>query len=606
LDRRKQSKHQSDGFSERPASRKTLLELERGSYLKKWTGLLPVALFYPNTYQVGMSSLGFQIVYHLLNRDDRIVCERLFLDERLSPRLSSVESDRPVNNFPVLFCSVSFEHDYVNIARLLLAAGIEPIAENRPDEISAQNPILICGGVATFMNPEPLAPFFDLFVIGEAEPLILPLLDVLCEDGSFSNRCGMLFRLNRDHGGFYAPRFYNPSYGALKELTGYTVQDSLPKRIRKVILKDIETASHSEILTPQTEFADLFLAELGRGCSRGCRFCAAGYIYRPARLWNKEAVIRSLLERPEGIHRIGLLGMEMSSEHLLESIAAHINQQGCSLSFSSLRADRISDEVIELLSKSELKSVAIAPDGASERLRRVINKNLKEDDLLDAAQRLVSAGLFKLKLYLMIGLPTETEEDLAEFLLLIEKIRSRIDPIGRQRGRLCEISISVNSFVPKPWTPFQYHPYGVSRRLEGAKSVAGAVAVKALKGKIRFLKAGLRGIANTRVKFDNPDHVLFQAILARGDRRIASVLLEMAVSGISWKRAMKQQDLSEELFATRQYLEDSCLPWQLIDHSIRSSFLWKEYEKAFKAKVTGACDTSSCRRCGVCNDAQDN
>jgi radical SAM superfamily enzyme YgiQ (UPF0313 family) len=206
----------------------------------------------------------------------------------------------------------------------------------------------------------------------------------------------------------------------------------------------------------------------------------------------------------------------------------------------------------------------------------------------------------------MIGLPTETEEDLEEFLHLVDKIRNCIDPLGRKRGRICEISISVNSFAPKPWTPFQYHPYGVSKRLERGQSVTGAAVVKELKRKITFLKTGLQGVPNTRVRFDNPENVLFQAVLARGDRRIAPVLLEMAASGISWKRAMKQQDLSEELYATRQYSEDSFLPWQLIDHSIKNSFLWKEYDKAFEAKITKPCDTEICRKCGVCNDGQDN
>lgn len=584
--------------------RKRLLELEKGYYLKKWTGRLPVALLYPNTYQVGMSSLGFQLVYRLLNKNEHIVCERLFLPES-GGRLVSLESGRPPGNFPILFCSVSFEHDFVNLASFLLAAGLEPYAANRPKQIAAGTPLVICGGVATFMNPEPLAPFVDLFVIGEAEPLLPPLLSSLTSE-ALNDRGALLSRLNQKFDGFYAPRFYEQVYDQQGKLAEVRVEKGFPERIRKVFLDATDTAAHSELLTPEAEFADLYLTELGRGCSRGCRFCAAGFIYRPHRLWDKDAILRGLSDRPDKTTRVGLLGMEMTDHDTLETIATQISRDECSLSFSSLRADRISESVLNLLSKSGLKSVAIAPDGASERLRRVINKGLEEIDLIDAARRLVEAGLYKLKLYLMIGLPTETEDDLFEFLELVEKIHAVIKPIGRQRGHLCELAISVNSFVPKPWTPFQYHPYGVSERLRQSPGeetlVSGKIAVKNLRSKINLLKKGLSGMPNTRVSFDNPDHVLFQAILARGDRRLAAVLLNMAASGISWKQAMKEQGLSETYYATRQYSATSVLPWHIVDHSIHDSYLWQEYCKSFEARMTIPCDTTLCRRCGVCHD----
>ena len=549
-----------------------------------------------------MSNLGFQIVYHLLNEDDRIVCERVFLPDQNEPDLRSIESSRPLVDFPVLFCSVSFEHDYVNVAKLLLMAGIEPLAERRSDNISGVSPLMVCGGVAAFMNPEPLAAMVDLFVVGEAEPLLPTLIDVICKEQNLVSRHDLLLKLNREKNGYYAPRFYQPEYDQNNHFHGYKIEPDLPQRIKKVILETKDRAAHSELLTSETEFADLYLTELGRGCSRGCRFCTAGFIYRPARLWDKDAVLTSLQQCPDGIGRVGLLGMEMTSEESIESIAEHISTQGCSLSFSSLRADRISDKLLSLLSHSELKSVAIAPDGGSERLRRVINKGLSESDLLNAARRLVEAGLYKLKLYLMIGLPTETERDLEEFIQLVRKILLAIKPFGQKRGRLTEILVSVNSFAPKPWTPFQYHPFGVSERLPDQASIASNSVVKDLKSKIAFLKKELSALPNVRTTFDNPEHVLFQSVLARGDRRIGPLLIDMAASGISWKRAMKQQGLRAEQFATRQYSENSYLPWRIIDHSINDSYLWMEYRKAFKSQETMACDTDLCRRCGVCND----
>jgi radical SAM superfamily enzyme YgiQ (UPF0313 family) len=246
--------------------------------------------------------------------------------------------------------------------------------------------------------------------------------------------------------------------------------------------------------------------------------------------------------------------------------------------------------------------VAIAPDGASERLRRVINKGLTEEDLLSAAEALARAGLYKLKLYLMIGLPTETLEDLEEMLALIRKIKDRIQPIGRSRGRLCEITLSVNSFTPKPWTPFQFHPFGVSERLAPGERRDGADVVRTLKGKIKFLQNGLKKEANVRMTCDKPENVLFQAVLARGDRRLAPVLLDMAEQGLSWKQAMRKNRLEAEQFAVRGYGGDEPVPWNIVDHGIKQQYLWDEYMKAFAEKPTMACDIKVCRRCGVCND----
>lgn len=582
--------------------RKKLLDQEKGSYLKKWTGRLPVALFYPNTYRVGMSSLGFQIVYHLLNQDDRIVCERSFLPDDGAGVLVSMESGRLLSDFPVVLISVSFEHDYVNVARMFLSANIEPFAAGRNNVVSKTSPLILLGGVAMFMNPEPLAPFADLIVVGEAEPLLPRLIDVLCGEGALQDREKLTYELNVSGEGFYSPACYDVTYGHQGYFSGFHPRTGIPARVRRSYLKTRDQAGHSELLSPETEFADLYLTELGRGCSRGCRFCTAGFIYRPPRLWERDAILKSLDDRPEGTRRVGLLGMEMTSEEVINSIIQRMQEEECTLSFSSLRADRIGGRVLDLLSESDAKSAAIAPDGASERVRQVINKGLIEKDIISAARRLAEAGLFKLKLYLMIGLPSETGDDLEEFLQLVRKIRKEIDPVGRKKGRLCEITVSVNSFVPKPWTPFQYHPFGVAQRLEDNGTVTGETAVRAMKRKIRQLREGVKEVDNTRMNFDRPDHVLFQAVLARGDRRLAEVLLEIAASGISWRQALKKHGLSEELFATRQYDNESKMAWEIIDHSIDPGYLWKEYLRAFQCKETLPCDTEICRRCGVCDD----
>ena len=584
------------------ADSSNLLDQESGTWLKKWTGRLPVALLYPNTYGVGVSSLGFQLVYSLLNEHDDLVCERFFLPDDNSSSLRSFESGRPLRDFPLLFYSISFEHDYVNLARLLLAGRIPLFAEDRQDGlITPANPLVIGGGVATFMNPEPLAPFTDLFLLGEAEPVLSPLVAILREYKNTKKRTDLLLLLQQKMAGVYVPSLHTPIYDERGRQIGSSPAEGVPPRIKKITVPVVDRAAHSQLLSPAAEFSNLYVTELGRGCSKGCRFCAAGFIYRPPRLWDADAVIKGLEERGKDVRRIGLLGMEMARQDELETLSSYLLDSGCSLSFSSLRADRISGPLLTLLGASNLKSVAIAPDGASERLRRVINKNITEEEILLAAKRLVDAGLYKLKLYLMIGLPTETFDDLQEMLDLIKKIKAQMLPRGRARGRLCEITLSVNCFAPKPWTPFQFHPFG-GEQLETGEEGSPARAVKSLKAKLDFLRKGLRQEANVRLNHDKPDNVLFQAVLARGDRRLAKVIATMARKAAPWKQAMRAHGLRPETYAIHQHGEDDYFPWNIVDHGIQQEYLWQEYQKSFQARTTVSCDTTVCRRCGVCGD----
>lgn len=548
-----------------------------------------------------MSSLGYQLIYAILGRQDGLVCERFFLPEDQEP-LRSLESQRPLNHFPIICISISFEHDYPHLVQMLRLGGIAPFAEDRTREISAGQPLVICGGVATFMNPEPLAPFVDLFLLGEAEPVLPGLVSRIADNYQESDREQLLLELSREFQGCYAPCFYIPEYDDRGVLRGYHSRHNLPETVTKSILSSSAVAAHSQLTTPEAEFSEMHLTELGRGCSRGCRFCAAGFIYRPPRLWDGDAVVEGIRARYSDIDRVGLLGMEMADTESLEQISDYLKESGCALSFSSLRADRLNTPLIDLLSASALKSVAIAPDGSSERLRRVINKGLNEDDLLMAAERLVSAGIFKLKLYLMIGLPTETDDDLHEAVELIGKIKARIDPIGRERGRLTEIAISVNCFAPKPWTPFQYHPFGMSASLPVGATGDARQAVAELKRRQKILRQGMSSFANVHLQCDKPENVLFQAVLARGDRNLAPVLDTMAASGCGWKQAMKTHGLRAEQYAVCGFDQSTWFPWYVIDHGIQHGYLWREYQRAFDERLTTACDTRICRRCGVCHD----
>ena len=555
-----------------------------------------MALLYPNTYPLAVSNLGFQLLYSILNASEEIVCERFVYPQHQEP-FRSLESSRPLADFPLVFGSISFEHDYTRLAAMLVAGGIEPYAMDRAEKVRPADPLVVLGGVGVFMNPEPLALFADLMVIGEAEPVLPQLLPALAD---VTDR-GQLIDIGRTIPGCYIPSAYSFRYDSDGRVQDISVSDGLPEQVARVSLEESTVAAHSELLSSEAELG-MYMTELGRGCSRGCRFCAAGYIYRPPRLWSAEAVLAGLAQRPPGIQRVGLLGMEMANSDLLDQIADTLQKDGCSLSFSSLRADRISPRLLELLSHSGLKSVAIAPDGCSERLRGVINKGLSEKDLISAAIALVDAGIYTLKLYVMVGLPTETEQDLEEFVQLVQKIRQVILPIGQKKGRLCEIILSVNSFVPKPWTPFQYLSFGGQSQEQAMEDRNCTAAVLTLKKKIKYLKKAFARVDNLHLKVDRPDKVLTQAVFSRADRRIAPALLDIGMGKYSFKQAMKKHKLSSWQYAVRPREKDELFCWQVVDHGIQAGYLAQELKRSLTGQSTLPCNTSSCRRCGVCKE----
>lgn len=554
---------------------------ERGTWKKDWRGRLPIALVFPSHYGVGMSNLGFQLVYEQINQHPDLVCERVFLPEA-GGRALSVESSRFLADFPIILASLSFEQSLPDLIGMILAAGIEPLAEKRrAAKIGPGSPLIVGGGVACFINPEPLAPFVEAILVGEAEELLAPVLEKLLGVTERSVLLAELVGLR----GCYVPGYYDFTYDRQGGLAAVTAKAGAPERVRRVALADCDQSGYSRLLSPAAEFADLFLVELGRGCSRACRFCAAGYVYRPPRLWSSAAINRALDQRPAGVNRVGLLGMEMARPDDLQEVAERLLAEGCRLSFSSLRADALTPELLQLLAGSGLKTVAIAPDGGSERLRRVINKGISREDVLQAAIRLVTAGIVNLKLYFMIGLPTETDDDLLEMLALIKEVREIMMSPGRARGRLANLTLSINPLVPKAWTPLQYHPF---------------VAPLELKRKLDFLRRGLRGIANLKIMGEKPENAYLQAVLARGDRRLAPAIIEYASRGGNWQQVFRSQSVVAEQYALRPRGRDELLPWEIIDQGMEKDYLWNEYQKALEARSSPACDVNLCRRCGIC------
>ncbi|MFW5635028.1 MAG: TIGR03960 family B12-binding radical SAM protein [Thermodesulfobacteriota bacterium] len=560
---------------------------ETGAVRKHWAGRIRVALVYPNTYYVGMSNLGFQTVYHLINGMDQLVCERVFLPDRsrssVEARPVSVESERPLTDFDVVAFSVSFESDYPHILTILDVSGIPLTAEDR----ASSHPLVLAGGVACFLNPEPIAPFIDGFLIGEAEEILSPFFNRFDPE---TDRTRMLANLARTVEGVYVPRFYDVEYGGDGTIHSFAPNREVPERVRRVYLKDLsESPTCSALMTSDTTFDRTYLIEVARGCSHGCRFCSAGYIYRPPRFRTPEVVAACMADGARSASRIGLVGAAVSDFPGIGDLCARYFGEAVRISFSSLRADAISPELLDTLKHSGVKTATIAPDAGSERMRQVINKGITEADILSAAETLVGEGIPNLKLYFMVGLPTETDADVTGIIDLCKRIKHRFLKSSRTRGRIGEITVSLNSFVPKPMTPFQW---------------AAMNEVFTLKRKEKKIKEGLRRVANLRLHHDVPKHAYLQALLSRGDRRVAPLLTAAHAHGGNWAHTFKESPINPDFFVSRERSADEIFPWDFIDHRVDKGFLRREYERALKGKPSPPCPlTDTCSLCGACAEA---
>jgi len=559
-----------------------LVDSEIGTIRKSWRQKISIALVYPNRYQVGMSSLGYQTLYDLLNAMDHVVCERAFLPdgrEGKTVQPVTVESGRPIASADIIAFSISFENDYPHILTILEQAGI-PL---RSGDRSNRHPLVIAGGVACFLNPEPIWAFIDCFLLGEAEG-ILPRFFQVFEPRS--DKKELLKNMACKVPGAYVPTFYQVRYHANGTLAGFEPRDDVPPKIKRVYLQDLDQVSTcSAVVTPHTTFERSFLIEVGRGCPHGCRFCSAGYIYRPPRFRPIDRLAQSIEQGTRLTDRIGLVGAAVSDLPDIEKLCDKFNDQNIRISFSSLRADRLTPGLLATLKKSNVKTATIAPEVGSERMRRVINKGITEDDVLTAATKLVENGIPNLKLYFMVGLPGETDEDIEAIIHLVKQIKHQFLASSRARRHIGTITVSLNSFVPKPATPFQWAPMD---------------EMGTLKRKIKKIKTDLRKVANLRINSDVPRWAYIQAMFSRGDRKVADILLMAHANKGNWAQTLKTTPVNSDFYVLRERALDEILPWDFIDHGIKKSYLRKEYQRAQQALTSPDCQVETCRMCGVC------
>jgi radical SAM superfamily enzyme YgiQ (UPF0313 family) len=552
-----------------------LLANEVGYTRKPHGGRLRVALAFPNTYFVGMSNLGFQTVYSLFNAEDGIVCERAFLPPKSEvdalrasgSRLITVESQTPVREFDIFALSVSFEWDYTNVLTLLRLAGIPLRAADR----THHDPIVMIGGAVTFVNPEPLAPFADIIAAGEGEALIPPLVAAFQEA---ADRDDMLRRLVAERG-FYVPAFYDVKYGDDGTIEAFVVKEGTPAPpvVRKAALRTTEAADPpaTKIFTPDTEFGSRFLVEVVRGCANLCRFCWAGYNYLPVRAFPKDRILEMARRARPHSNRVGLVSIALCDHPEIEAILTSLVEMGYSISPASLRLDDLTPTILRLLRESGERTITIAPETGSDRLRRVINKTMTNAEILAAADMIFATGFENLKLYFMLGIPTETDHDLVAIRDLTLQLREIMLTHARPRGQIGRIVGSVNPLVPKPGTAYQWLP------MEGDGSIEKKI------GRMRSLMAD---IDNVYFNIKSERHSFYQALLSLGDRRVAPAIEAAERNGGNWRAAVKEADVDADFYVFRDRSHDAVLPWDIIDGGMKDAFFRTEADKALKAEWT--------------------
>jgi radical SAM family uncharacterized protein len=557
-----------------------------------------IVLAYPDTYEIGMSNLAIPILYEILNSQPDVLAERAYapwkdMEEIMRQRhipLFSLESRRPLSDFDVIGFSLGYELTYTNVLNMLDLSGIPVLASERDDSY----PLVIAGGSCA-LNPEPMSDFIDAFIIGDGEEAIIDFLDIFREAGK-ADKTQLLRRLAAIRG-VYVPAFYRVDYrkdGQVKSISpGIAEARSTVKRR----LVDRLPPPPTRPVVPYIEVVhDRGAIEIQRGCSRGCRFCQAGMIYRPVRRRPQGQIIQAAGDIISncGYDEVSLVSLNTSDYPGIEELVSRLTQRypKLTLSLPSLRLDKSSVSLVGSLPTRSRTGLTFAPEAGSERLRCAINKDLGEESLLETAATAFERGWTGLKLYFMLGLPTETPEDVHSIVSLVDRVRSE----GKKAsGKKPMIRLSISTFVPKPHTAFQW----------AAQASEAAITVR-----LEILKEGLskKGV---RLSWQDPGTSLLEAVLSRGDRRLGKVIQQAWKLGCkfdawsehfkldSWLRAFSEVGLVPDFYAYRERPLDEVLPWSHIDTGISEAFLKSEYGRAGEGRVTPDCRDNACNACGL-------
>ena len=544
-----------------------------------------VAIVYPNTYFVGMSNLGLHIIYEEINLCPASVCERIFLPEKkeldaydkTKTPLMSVETQRPMHQFDVVAFDVTFEMDYFHIPLMLRHGRVPVMSEDR----TGFDSIVIAGGPCATFNPEPFADFIDAFIIGEGEGIVTAVLERIRkgrENGeSREETISALAQID----GVYVPVLYTPQYDDNKRFVGYDIAEGAPKTIRRHF-EPLTSGGETVIATNFTEFGAMYIIEVARGCGRHCRFCMAGYCFRVPRVRPLE-ILKEGVDRAEKLgKKVGLMGAAISDYPEVDELVTYIRSKDMRYSCASLRADSLTQAVVDGLADSGQKTITIAPETGSERLRRVINKGISEEHLQNAATLSAKSGIQHMRLYIMIGLPTETDEDIEAIVGLAERTQAHMAEVGC-KGRL---TLSINPFIPKPFTPFQW------MAMDNQKTV---------EKKLQYIKKALQKNRRIEVLVESPKEAYIQGVLARGDRRLGAVLAACAADrgSKSFKSEMKAAGLDMDEMNYRERSFDEFLPWSHLDMGMDDGYLEMEWKRSVDEAYTPPC-VQGCKRCGVC------
>ena len=544
-----------------------------------------VAIVYPNTYFVGMSNLGLHIIYEEINLRNDSVCERIFLPEKkeleaydkTKTPLMSVETQRPMHQFDVVAFDVTFEMEYVHIP-LMLRHGRVPIMGKDRTEF---DPIVIAGGPCATFNPEPFADFIDAFIIGEGEVIVSRVLDIIRNGKMEGLDRHAILRQLADISGVYVPSLYVPIYSEDGEFKGYDIAEGVPKTIKRHF-EMLTSGGETVVATNYTEFGAMYIIEVARGCGRHCRFCMAGYCFRVPRVRPLD-ILKEGVERAEKLgKKVGLMGAAISDYPEVDELVNYIRSKDMRYSCASLRADSLTQAVVDGLADSGQKTITIAPETGSERLRRVINKGISEEHLQNAATLSAKSGIQHMRLYIMIGLPTETDEDIEDIVGLAERTQAHMEKVGC-KGRL---TLSINPFIPKPFTPFQWMAMDNQKVVEK---------------KLQYIKKALQKNRRIEVLVESPKEAYIQGVLARGDRRLGAVIAACAADrgSKSFKSEMKAAGLDMDNMNYRERSFDEFLPWSHLDMGMQEGYLEMEWKRSIDEAYTPPC-AKGCKRCGVC------